>query len=155
MIGDASTSADPTPAAWQPLGRDLVFTAKELRVAFEDALAREGGSLGTWVVLSALSRGGLVPQKVLASDMHLDGATMTHHIDRLEEQGLVRRRVHPGDRRVRHVEPTAKGRRLHEKLLKVAEEFDAATTAGLSAEEQAELRRLLAKVSANLVLLEG
>jgi len=155
MIRDESTSGDDLAANWQPLGRDLVFTAKELRVAFEDALAHAGGSLGTWVVLSALSRGGLVPQKVLASHVHIDGATMTHHIDRLEKDGLVRRHVHAGDRRVRHVEPTAKGRRLHAKLRAVAESFDTATVAGLSDDEQAELRRLLAKISANLALLEG
>ncbi len=158
MIGDESTTghdAAAGAAGWQPLGRDLVFTAKEVRVAFEEALARAGGSLGTWVVLSALSRDGLVPQKVLASHVHIDGATMTHHIDRLEKQGLVRRRVHAGDRRVRHVEPTAKGKRLHEKLLKVAEAFDATTLAGFTTAEHAELRRLLGKISANLLLLEG
>ena len=156
MIVDQSTSGDdPAAIAWQPLGRDIVFLAKEIRIAFEDALVRAGGSLGTWIVLSALSRGGLVPQKVLASHVHIDGATMTHHIDRLEQQGLVRRLVHSGDRRVRHVEPTAKGRRLHAKLLAVAEEFDALTVAGLDEAEQAELRRLLAKIESNLALLEG
>jgi len=118
-------------------------------------MRRAGGSLGTWIVLSALSRGGLVPQKVLASHVHIDGATMTHHIDRLERQGLVRRTVHPGDRRVRHVEPTAAGRRLHRKLLKVAQAFDEATVAGLTDAEQAELRRLLGKIASNLALLEG
>src|SRR5690349_19138542 len=93
MIGDRSTSPVDGHPTWQPLGREIVFAGKEIREAFEDALARAGASLGTWIVLSALSRGGLVPQKVLASHVHIDGATMTHHIDRLEEQGLVRRLV--------------------------------------------------------------
>lgn len=155
MISARSISGDDPETVWQPLGRDLVFTAKEVRVAFEDALTRAGGSLGTWVVLSALSRGGLVPQKVLANHVHIEGATMTHHIDRLEAQGLVRRRVHAGDRRVRHVEPTPAGRRLHRKLLGVAREFDRAMVAGLSDAEQAELRRLLGRVASNLALLEG
>jgi MarR family transcriptional regulator, transcriptional regulator for hemolysin len=155
MISDRSTSVPEDHPAWQPLGREIVFAGKEIREAFEDALARAGASLGTWIVLSALSRGGLVPQKVLASHVHIDGATMTHHIDRLEQQGLVRRRVHSGDRRVRHVEPTAKGRRLHAKLVEIAQAFDEATVAGLDERERTELRRLLAKVSANLALLEG
>jgi DNA-binding MarR family transcriptional regulator len=156
MIADQSTSGDdPGTAGWEPLGRDIVFLAKEVREIFGAALKRAGGSLGTWIVLSALSRGGHVPQNVLASHVHIDGATMTHHVDRLEQQGLVRRRVHSGDRRVRHVEATAKGRRLHAKLLEVALEFDRAIVAGLDAAEQAELRRLLAKVSSNLRLLES
>ena len=46
----------------EPLGKQLVFTAKAVREAFEEALARAGGSLGTWVVLSALSHEGVISQ---------------------------------------------------------------------------------------------
>jgi MarR family transcriptional regulator for hemolysin len=153
MISDRSTSADVPVSDWHPLGRDIVFLAKEVRVAFEGMLARAGGSLGTWVVLSALTQGGLVPQKVLASHVHIEGATMTHHLDRLEAQGLVRRVVHSEDRRVRHVEPTAAGKRLYTKLFAVAQEFDRAMTAGLGDADKAELRRLLGTIAANVAAL--
>ena len=74
----------------EPLGRQLVFTAKAMREAFEDALTAAGGSLGTWIVLSALSDVGCMSQAALASHVHLEGATITHQIDRLEAAGLVR-----------------------------------------------------------------
>jgi MarR family transcriptional regulator for hemolysin len=155
MISPQRTTGDEPGTDWRPLGREIVFTAKELRTSFEDALERAGGSLGTWVVLSALSRGGLVPQKVLASHVHIEGATMTHHIDRLEAQGLVRRNVHAADRRVRHVEPTPEGKRLYKRLLQEAQAFDRALVTGLSEEEQELLRGLLARVASNLALPEG
>ena len=97
----------------EPLGRQLVFTAKAMREAFESALAGAGGSLGMWVVLSAISSEvGFINQSILASRVKLEGATITHHIDRLEELGLVRRVADPNDRRVRRLELTAEGQKL-------------------------------------------
>ncbi len=79
----------------EPLGKQLVFTAKAVREAFEDTLHLAGGSLGTWVVLSALSDEGIISQSALGSHVHLEGATITHHVDRLEKLGLVRRQADP------------------------------------------------------------
>jgi MarR family transcriptional regulator, transcriptional regulator for hemolysin len=134
----------------EPLGRQLVFTAKAMREAFEDVLERTGASLGTWIVLNALSDTGIVSQSVLASHVRLEGATITHHVDRLEELGLVRRRLDPDDRRVRRLELTAAGQKLHEKLLAAAKEFETAVLAGLDAKERAALREALARISSNL-----
>ena len=91
----------PTTPALEPVGRQLVFTAKSMREAFEDVLVAAGGSLPSWIVLSALAEVGCVSQAALASHVHLEGATITHHIDRLEAAGLVTRQLDPADRRVR------------------------------------------------------
>src|SRR5919201_6883829 len=100
-------------APYEPLGRQLVFTAKALRDAFEETLHDEGGSLGAWIVLNCLSDEGTISQRALAAHVHVEGATMTHHIDRLERLGLVRRQLDPADRRVRRNEVTEEGRQLH------------------------------------------
>ena len=134
----------------EPLGRHLVFTAKAMREAFEQTLADAGGSLGTWIVLSALSDEGVVSQTVLAGHVHVEGATITHHVDRLEADGLVRRRADPSDRRVRRVELTPAGKRLHRRLLGAVKELEAATTAGLTERQQADLRRALDLIRSNL-----
>jgi MarR family transcriptional regulator for hemolysin len=156
-VSDAEPSGDGAAIAapFEPVGRQLVFTAKALRDAFEDMLRRAGGSLGTWIVLNALSEEGILSQKVLASHVHVEGATITHHVDRLEQKGLVRRVVDPSDRRVRRIEPTAAGRRLHRRLLAEAREFERVVFAGVSEAEQTELRRVLGQIESNLLLLEG
>ena len=162
MISDRSVSDEGPPgdgvtaaAPFQPVGRQLVFTAKALRDAFEDMLRRSDASLGTWIVLNALSEEGILSQKVLASHVHVEGATITHHVDRLEQKGLVRRVIDPSDRRVRRIEPTAEGERLHKRLLAEAREFEQVVFAGVSEAEQVELRRLLDRIASNLLLLEG
>lgn len=134
----------------EPLGRHLVFTAKVVREAFEETLAAAGGSLGTWVVLSALSSEGVISQTALAEHIEVEGATITHHIDRLEGLGLVRRQRDPDDRRVRRLELTAAGARLHRSLLTAVKELEATATAGLTEPQQAEFRRTLDLIRSNL-----
>jgi MarR family transcriptional regulator for hemolysin len=132
------------------LGRQLVFTAKAMRTAFEGALEAAGGSLPTWVVLGALADVGCVSQAALASHVHLEGATITHHVDRLEAAGLVRRTLDPNDRRVRKLELTDSGRELHGRLLTAVIELQLVVMAGLPAEDRAALARCLVTIQANL-----
>jgi MarR family transcriptional regulator for hemolysin len=135
----------------EPIGRQLVFTAKAMREAFEATMSDAGGSLATWVVLSAISNEvGFINQSVLASRVRLEGATITHHIDRLEELGLVRRVPDPDDRRVRRLELTSEGTALLAKLRGSAREFEAKAFAGLSAKALTELGKVLARIGANL-----
>jgi len=133
-----------------PLGRHLVFTAKAVREAFEQTLNEAGGSLGIWFVLSALSDEGLISQSALGSHVHLEGATITHHIDRLEQLGLVRRKADPSDRRVRNLELTREGERLHKLLLVAMREFEKRVFDGVSEKQLNELRNTLDRISANL-----
>jgi MarR family transcriptional regulator for hemolysin len=121
-----------------------------MREAFEQTLAAAGGSLGTWVVLNAVSDEGIVSQSVLASHANVDGATITHHIDRLEALGLVRREVDPADRRVRRISPTRAGVRLHRRMLAKARAFETTALTGLDEDDKAELRRMLAVIRSNL-----
>ena len=147
-MSNVTMSNDPH----EPLGRQLVFTAKAVREAFEDALESAGGSLATWVVLSALSDEGVISQSALGTHVHLEGATITHHIDRLEQEGLVRRQVDPKDRRVRRLDLTPLGERRHKLLLGAMREFDRRMFAGVSDAERAQLRKLLGRIGDNLAV---
>ena len=137
------------------IGRNLVFTAKALRAAFEETLAANGGSLGTWIVLNALSDVGCVSQAALATYVHLEGATITHHIDRLESLGLVRRLADPDDRRVRLLELTEAGGELYKRLLTAAMEFEIEALAGVTAEDRAVLQGALDQIQSNIAARNG
>jgi MarR family transcriptional regulator for hemolysin len=139
----------------QPLGRYLVFTAKALRSAFEETLLANGGSLATWIVLNALSDVGFVSQAALATHVHLEGATITHHVDRLETLGLVRRLPDPDDRRVRRLELTDLGVELHTRLRSAAMDFERVALAGIGPEDRALLTRALDHIQSNLAALGG
>jgi MarR family transcriptional regulator for hemolysin len=139
----------------EPLARDLVFTAKEIREAFEGEMARAGGSLGIWIVLNAISAEGFVSHRILASHAHVDGATITYHVDRAEKLGLVQREVDPDDRRVKRLRLTPEGELLYAELWTVARTFEARVMDGVTDAEQARLRRTLAKLRANLAAPSG
>ena len=113
-------------------------------------MAQAGGSLGTWIVLNAISAEGIVSQSILASRAHVDGATITYHVDRAEKAGMVQREVDPDDRRVRHLRLTPKGEILYGELWAAARAFEAKVMTGINEAEQARLRRTLAKLRANL-----
>jgi MarR family 2-MHQ and catechol resistance regulon transcriptional repressor len=65
-------------------------------------------------LLEALLHKGPLPVNVLGRKLLLTTGSITTAVDRLVKRGLVARKDHPQDRRVRLVELTAEGRRLIE-----------------------------------------
>jgi MarR family transcriptional regulator, organic hydroperoxide resistance regulator len=80
----------------------------------------------------------------LADRLGIDASYVTTIADQLEERGLIERRPHPTDRRVKSLALTAEGRRLREKL---ADELwvEVPVLDALTADERRELRRLLSR----------
>jgi MarR family transcriptional regulator for hemolysin len=129
-----------------------VFTAKDVRGAFEDALERAGGSLGIWIVLNAASDEAFPSHRILATRAHVEGATITHHVDRAEKLGLVVREVDPDDRRVRLLRLTPAGARLHKKLMAEVTALAEKALAGVSERDVAHLERTLERIRANITV---
>src|ERR1700754_3755790 len=84
-----------------PIGLLLAQTAKAVSRAFDDALTEAGGSLPTWLVLMSLMRDGPLGHGELAERVGGLGPTLTHHLDGLEQRGLVRREPPPATRGLR------------------------------------------------------
>jgi MarR family transcriptional regulator, 2-MHQ and catechol-resistance regulon repressor len=63
-------------------------------------------------VLEALLHKGPLPVNTLGPKVWLTPGSISVAVERLVKKGLVSRKDHPRDRRVRHVELTAKGRAL-------------------------------------------
>ncbi len=130
----------PTTA---PIGLKLSSTAKTVSRAFEDAMAAAGGSLPIWLILISLKTQRLGNQRELAEAIGIQGATLTHHLNAMETNGLLTRRRHPGNRRIHVVEPTDEGEALFLRLRTAAVAFDQQLRAGLSEEEIAGFYRML------------
>lgn len=56
-------------------------------------------------------------QKELAKRLRCNPSTVVDPTDRLEERGLVARRPHPSDRRVKELTVTKRGRQVREELI--------------------------------------
>ena len=130
-----------------PIGLQLARTARSVSTEFERAMAEAGGSASIWQVLLLIRSGQWGTQTNLAKAMGVTGATMTHHMNALETQGLVRRWRDESNKRVQQVELTGEGIAMFNRLREVATKHDQRLRSRLSAKEVDQLSRLLHKLA--------
>ena len=133
-----------------PIGLRLARTARTVSQAFERAMADAGGSASMWQVLLLVKTQQWGNQSQMAEALGITGATLTHHLNAMEAQGLLTRRRDPEDRRVHQVALTEAGEALFEKLRIAAVAFDKRLRTGLSDERLAEFAEVLAALRANV-----
>ena len=138
------------PPTGPPIGLHLTRTASVLSRAFDDALAAAGGSRPIWLILLALKTQRLANQRKLAEAVGVQGATLTHHLNAMEADGLVTRRTDPTNRRVHLVELTSHGDALFHRLRAAAVGFDQRLRAGLTDSDVTSLARLLDRLRDNV-----
>jgi DNA-binding MarR family transcriptional regulator len=97
-------------------------------------------------VLNAVDAVGGQSQQAIGEAIGAPASRMVAIVDELERRGLLERRPHPSDRRIRAVYLTAKGRKLLARGRKIAAEHEAELTQGMSATERKQLVALLQKV---------
>ena len=133
-----------------PAGRQLARTAKSVSRAFDDALAEAGGSLPVWLVLISLKSRPLRNQRELADAVGVREATLTHHLNAMDAQGLITRRRDPANRRVHLVELTEAGEAAFLRLRDAASAFDERLRRGLTDRDVDDLERLLRRLERNV-----
>jgi MarR family transcriptional regulator for hemolysin len=117
--------------------------------AFDQALTEAGGSLPTWLLLLSAQTSERPIQRELADAVGLRPATLSHHLDTLESDGLVTRRRDPADRRSQVVALTDAGQAAFGRLRAAAIAFDRRLRSGLREDEVELLRGLLARLAHN------
>jgi MarR family transcriptional regulator for hemolysin len=134
----------------RPIGLVLTRTARTVSRAFDARLSEAGGSLPMWLILLALRTTEVPNQRELADAVGIQGATLTHHLNGMESDGLLTRRRDPKNRRVHIVELTPAGEALFERLRDAAVAHDALLRTGLSGAELDQLAELLGRLRANV-----
>src|SRR5579862_5046907 len=107
-----------------PIGLHLTSVARGVSRAFDDALGEAGGSLPVWLVLLNLKSNSRANQREIADAMGISEATLTHHLNAMEREGLVTRRRDPSNRRVHVVELTNSGETAFVRMRDEAMSFD-------------------------------
>lgn len=102
---------------------------------------------GRMGMLAVLEANPGISQNQLAQAIRLDRSTLVPVLDGMEVRGLVERRPHPDDRRTNALWLTEGGAALLRKLKKLVAKHEDQLMGALSAEERAELFRLLKKLS--------
>ena len=139
----------PRPSS-PPIGLHLARTARSVSRAFDDALAQAGGSVPVWLVLISLKSQQVRNQRELAEAVGIREATLTHHLNAMDEQGLITRRRDPANRRVHQVELTEAGEAAFQRMRGAATAFDQRLRSGLSGDEVSQLEALLGRLAANV-----
>jgi DNA-binding MarR family transcriptional regulator len=113
-----------------------------------EALGKRGLTPNDSRALFTLDAGDGQPMRALAKAWNCDPSNATWIVDRLERLGLAERRAAPGDRRIKLVALTPRGRQTLEALLR---EFHRppAGIASLGREDLESLQRVLVKLTAD------
>jgi MarR family transcriptional regulator for hemolysin len=126
------------------------MTAKAVGAAFNGALAAEGGSAPTWLILNALKHGRWTAQLDLARSLRIESPTLTRHLDNLEQSGFVVRKPSDTDRRAVRVELTPAGEEAYERMLTAVIAFNRRLQTGIGHEELRQFESLLDRLAANV-----
>lgn len=133
-----------------PIGLHLTSAARIVSRAFDDALGEVDGSLPVWLVLVNLKRNSQANQREIAEAMGISEATLTHHLNTMEGEGLVTRRRDPTNRRVHLIQLTKAGEAVFLRLRDAAMTFDRRLRRGIGEEDVGQLHDLLTRLAANV-----
>jgi MarR family transcriptional regulator for hemolysin len=103
-----------------------------------------------WLVLMSLKRQPMASQRELAAMVGIEGATLSHHLSAMEEEGLITRRRDPANRRVHIVELTVQGEAAFVAMLGTVQAFDRRLRDGFTDDEIAALARMLTRLGSNV-----
>ena len=108
------------------------------------------GTLPTWAILASLKAAKHGKQQDIAEAVGIEGATLTHHLNRLERDGLVSRARDPENRRIHRVALTETGEQAFFRMLSAVQEFDRQLRTGLTEDEANTLRSVLDRLLTNV-----
>jgi DNA-binding MarR family transcriptional regulator len=128
------------------LGFCLHRTTLRLKESIESELKPYGINVQQLGLMCLLERSGTLSQVGVGSFMHIDKATMVKLIDGLESSGYINRASDEGDRRIKRLEMTTKGKREIKPMRAIRKACEAKLLKPLSAKEAGLFRSLLVRL---------
>jgi MarR family transcriptional regulator, transcriptional regulator for hemolysin len=152
-----AAASRPELEALQPnIGAMVHDVARLIRRRFERRARQTGLSLTRHQARTLLyiARAEGLSQATAATRLDIEPIALVRLLDRLHEEGLVDRRPHPTDRRVRTLWLTPLGWRAVERVLAINAEVREEACAGLSQEARDALMAALGRIKDNLTLAD-
>lgn len=130
------------------------FWVHRLQIAMRsklDEYAQEHGVSGTEAILiTMLKHKGSTSLVELSTFLSYAHPSVLRHIDTLEERGVIERKPHPTDRRIKLVVLTEAGFELESKLNQMFHEVNEKAMAGMDEEEREHFLHTINKVTMNI-----
>jgi DNA-binding MarR family transcriptional regulator len=133
------------------LGFLLHDVARLLRKRFEQRARGIGLTRSQWQVLAYLSLNEGIHQGGLAEILEIEAITLVRLLDKLEQRGLIERRRHATDRRIRLLHLTPQAHPLLEQMRELGDLTRGEALLGIPLPDQEQLLRLLSLMKTNLL----
>lgn len=128
-------------------------TAKAFQKTLDLELRRNVGvTLGQWRIVASLVQQPGLTQKEIADKVGVEGATLVPMIDKMEKEGLLKRKQDPKDRRLNRIYLTKKADSLWNSMIECALYIRKVSTKDISEEGLKTTMDTLRKISKNLSL---
>ena len=157
ISAEAGAAPRPDSEALQPnIGAMLHDVARLIRRRFERRVRHTGLALTRHQARTLLyiARNEGLSQAAIATMLEIEPIALVRLLDRMHEEGLVDRRSHPTDRRVRTLWLTPLGWDAVERVLAINAEIREEACAGLDQEVRDALMATLKHMMGNLTLAE-
>ncbi len=135
------------------MGFVVNMTAKAFQKSFDLELRKNAGvSLSQWRVVGALVVQPGLTQKEIADKVGIEGATLVPVIDKMEKEGLLKRKPDSDDRRVNRIYLTPKADSLWEAMIECALRIRKSSSKNISESDIQTTLETLRKISKNLMV---
>jgi MarR family transcriptional regulator for hemolysin len=135
------------------MGFVVNVTAKAFQKSFDLELRKNAGvSLSQWRVVGALVIQPGLTQKEIADKVGIEGATLVPIIDKMEKEGLLKRKPDSDDRRVNRIYLTQKADSLWEAMIECALLIRKSSLKNISESDIQTTLDTLRKISKNLIM---
>jgi MarR family transcriptional regulator for hemolysin len=128
----------------------LSVVARQLRVSFDQSAETCGLTRAQWTVIAVVARNPGATQRTVAEALEVREITAGRLVDRLCEDGYLRRDENPSDRRAYCVHLTPAAEPLLAKLDDLARLHEARIFSGFESEALEKLDSLLDRIARNL-----
>ncbi len=132
------------------LGNIVNHLSRMMTQALNDAIREHGVTPGQFPVLLCLWEQDGLTQRELYERVHIEQATMSNTLKRMERDGLVKRTPDPQDRRASRIMLTAKAKKLEDPLTAAAKTVNKQGLGKLKKKERKTLMDFLEAAIENL-----
>jgi MarR family transcriptional regulator for hemolysin len=120
---------------FEQFAESLHLASHAWRNELDRRLRPQGFSHSRWLLLLYLSRHDGCTHCELAHHMGIEAATLVKQVDHMEQEGLLKRCGSETDRRVKHLQLSAAGKKAVERIRSNAAELRQELLAGMSKEQ--------------------
>ena len=128
----------------------MTVIARQLRVTFDQSVEQSGLTRAKWTLIAAVARNPGATQRTIAEALEVREITAGRLVDRLCDEGYLRRDENPSDRRAYCLYLTTAAQPVLDTLDALAKIHEAAIFAGFEAEDLERLDALLDAIARNL-----